>query len=71
MNNLDKIGFNNKDVCLMGDSAGANLVAATVIKMRKTLDFKIEKQMKTQFGEGAMFLSEIGLVSKVNNTDGG
>jgi len=45
MNNLDKIGFNNKDVCLMGDSAGGNLVAATIIKMRETLDFKIEKQI--------------------------
>lgn len=45
MNNLDKIGFNNKEVCLMGDSAGANLVAATIIKMRETLDFKIEKQI--------------------------
>jgi len=45
MNNLDKIGFNNRDVCLMGDSAGGNLVAATIIKMRNTLDFKIEKQI--------------------------
>ena len=45
MNNLDKMGFNNKDVCLMGDSAGGNLVAAIIIKMRETLDFKIEKQI--------------------------
>ena len=45
MNNLDKIGFNNKDVCLMGDSAGGNLVAATIIKMREKSDFKIEKQI--------------------------
>lgn len=45
MNNLDKIGFNNKDVCLMGDSAGGNLVAATIIKARLTEDFKIDKQI--------------------------
>lgn len=45
MNNLDKIGVNNKDVCLIGDSAGGNLVAATIIKMRKERDFKIEKQI--------------------------
>ena len=45
MNNLDKTRFNNKDVCLMGDSAGGNLVAAIVIKMRQTRDFKIEKQI--------------------------
>lgn len=33
--------------------------------------FGIEAEMKKRFGQDAMFLSEIGLVSKVNNANGG
>ncbi len=45
MNNLDNIGLKQKDVCLMGDSAGGNLVAAISLKSRKTKDFKIREQI--------------------------
>lgn len=45
MNNLDKIGLDQNDVCLMGDSAGGNLVAAIVIKSKKTNDFEIKEQI--------------------------
>ena len=45
MNNLDKIGLDKKDICLMGDSAGGNLVAAISLKSRITKDFKIKKQI--------------------------
>jgi len=45
MDNLNKTRFKNKDICLIGDSAGGNLVAATIIKMRKKLDFRIKKQI--------------------------
>lgn len=45
MDNLKTIGIKNKDVCLMGDSAGANLVAAICNKVKYTKDFKINKQI--------------------------
>lgn len=45
MNHLNLIDLNDKNVCLMGDSAGANLVAAISLKSRKTKDFKIYKQI--------------------------
>lgn len=45
MNNLLELGLKNKDICLMGDSAGGNLVAAISLKARKTRDFKINKQI--------------------------
>lgn len=45
MKNLDKKGIKKEDVCLMGDSAGGNLVAAISIKSRRTKDFKIKKQI--------------------------
>lgn len=45
MNNLGSLNLSYKDVCLMGDSAGANLVAAISLKARDTKDFKIENQI--------------------------
>ncbi|MBQ9072833.1 MAG: alpha/beta hydrolase [Bacilli bacterium] len=45
MNNIDKLNLREKDVCLMGDSAGGNLVAAITIKSKHTKDFKISKQI--------------------------
>jgi len=45
MNNLNDIGLKNEDVCLMGDSAGGNLVAAISLKARKTKDFKVHEQV--------------------------
>jgi len=45
IDNLDKYGINKKNVCLMGDSAGGNLVAAISIKSSRTRDFKINKQV--------------------------
>ena len=45
MNNLSNIGLKHKDICLMGDSAGGNLVAAISLKSRKTKDFKIKEQI--------------------------
>ena len=45
MKNLDSLNLSYKDVCLMGDSAGANLVAAISLKARDTKDFKIENQI--------------------------
>lgn len=45
MKNIYRIGFKSRDVCLIGDSAGANLVAAVCIKAKKTKDFKISKQI--------------------------
>lgn len=45
MKNLGSLNLSYKDVCLMGDSAGANLVAAISLKARDTKDFKIENQI--------------------------
>lgn len=45
MNNLGELGLKSEDVCLMGDSAGGNLVAAISLKSRATKDFKIKKQI--------------------------
>lgn len=45
MNNLEKIGLSQNDICLMGDSAGGNLVAAIVNKFKKTKDFEIKQQI--------------------------
>ena len=45
MNNLNDIGLKNEDICLMGDSAGGNLVAAISLKAKKTKDFKIYNQI--------------------------
>lgn len=45
MNEIEDIGVKKENVCLMGDSAGGNLVAAISIKSRKTKDFKIRKQI--------------------------
>lgn len=45
MNNLDTIGLNKNDVCLMGDSAGGNLVAAISLKSQFTKDFEIKEQI--------------------------
>lgn len=45
MDNLDKVGVKRKDVCLMGDSAGGNLVAAISIKAKIKREFRISKQI--------------------------
>lgn len=45
MNNLSIIGINKNDVCLMGDSAGGNLVAAISLKAKDTKDFKVGAQI--------------------------
>lgn len=45
MEHLSTIGLNSKDICLMGDSAGGNLVAAISLKSRKTKDFRIYHQI--------------------------
>jgi len=45
MNNLKQMGLSNKDVCLMGDSAGGNLIAAVSLKSRATRDFKVKHQI--------------------------
>lgn len=45
MDNLSVIGLTPKDICLMGDSAGGNLVAAISLKSRKTKDFRIYHQI--------------------------
>ena len=45
MDNLENIGLSQEDVCLMGDSAGGNLVAAIVNKTKITKDFEIKQQI--------------------------
>ena len=45
MDNLGTLGLKEEDICLMGDSAGGNLVAAISLKSRYTKDFKIHKQI--------------------------
>jgi len=45
MDNFIKIGLKKKDICLMGDSAGGNLVAAISLKSRFTRDFKVKEQI--------------------------
>jgi len=45
MDNLDKIGLSKNDICLIGDSAGGNLVAAIVNKSKNTKDFEIKQQV--------------------------
>lgn len=45
MNNLKRLGIKDKDVCLMGDSAGGNLVAAISLKAHSSKDFKVTKQI--------------------------
>lgn len=45
MDNLNTIGLNQEDICLMGDSAGGNLVAAISLKAKKTKDFIIKEQI--------------------------
>jgi len=37
--------FNSDDICLMGDSAGANLVASVSLKARRTKEFKVKRQI--------------------------
>ena len=43
MKNAKKLNIKPKDICLMGDSAGGNLVAAISHKARDTRNFKIHK----------------------------
>lgn len=45
MDNLNELGLNRKDVCLMGDSAGGNLVAAISLKAMKEKTFKVKEQI--------------------------
>lgn len=45
MDNLNSYGLKKQDVCLMGDSAGGNLVAAISIKSKRRKDFNIRKQI--------------------------
>ena len=45
MDNLSILNLKEKDVCLMGDSAGGNLVAAISLKAKDTKDFKIGGQI--------------------------
>lgn len=45
MDNLETLGLKEEDICLMGDSAGGNLVAAISLKSKYTKDFKINKQI--------------------------
>jgi len=45
MKNLKSFGLNSKDVCLMGDSAGGNLVAAITLRASKEKTFKIKEQI--------------------------
>ncbi len=45
MDNLNALGLKEEDICLMGDSAGGNLVAAISLKSRHTKDFRIDKQI--------------------------
>lgn len=45
MNSLEENNLRNEKVCLIGDSAGGNLVAAVCTKAMRTKDFKIHKQI--------------------------
>ncbi len=45
MDNIGELGVSSKDVCLIGDSAGGNLVAAISLKSRCTKEFKITQQI--------------------------
>lgn len=45
MKNLKSLNLKEEDVCLMGDSAGGNLVAAVSLKARDTRDFCVKKQI--------------------------
>lgn len=45
MENLESLNLKEEDVCLMGDSAGGNLVAAVSLKARDTRDFCVKKQI--------------------------
>ena len=45
MENLSELGLNKDDVCLMGDSAGGNLVTAISLRATKERIFKIKEQI--------------------------
>lgn len=45
MENLESLNLKEEDVCLMGDSAGGNLVAAVSLKARDTRDFCVKNQI--------------------------
>lgn len=45
MKNLKALNLKEEDVCLMGDSAGGNLVAAVSLKARDTRDFCVKNQI--------------------------
>lgn len=45
MNNLNTIDLKKENICLMGDSAGGNLVSAISLKAKKTKDFVVKEQI--------------------------
>lgn len=45
MDNLGTIGLKQEDICLMGDSAGGNLVAAISLKAKDRKEFRIKQQI--------------------------
>jgi len=45
MENLSELGLTRDDVCLMGDSAGGNLVSAISLKANKEKAFKVKDQI--------------------------
>lgn len=45
MENLSELGLNKEDICLMGDSAGGNLVTAISLRAAKERTFKIKEQI--------------------------
>lgn len=44
-NKAKEYNLNLKDIIIMGDSAGANLATAICLKVKKTKDFKIDKEI--------------------------
>lgn len=45
MQNLNELNINQKDVCIAGDSAGGNLVAAISLKATRERTFKVKEQI--------------------------
>lgn len=45
MENLNELGLSEEDVCLMGDSAGGNLVSAISLRATKEKTFKVKEQI--------------------------
>lgn len=45
MENLNELGLHKEDICLMGDSAGGNLVTAISLRATKERTFKVKEQI--------------------------